>query len=82
VGNLALEPAGVGATLGGAPVVWRTGIGIDRSGRLVYVAAPDLTAAGLASILVRAGAVRAIEFDINPEWPTFDVYAVCPSGGC
>jgi hypothetical protein len=64
-----------GATLGGVPAVWRTGIGIDRAGRLVYVAAPDLTAAGLASILVRAGAVRAIELDINPEWPTFDVYA-------
>jgi hypothetical protein len=64
-----------GATLGGVPAVWRTGIGIDRAGRLLYVAAPNLTAAGLASILVRAGAVRAIELDINPEWPTFDVYA-------
>jgi hypothetical protein len=63
-----------GATLGGVPAVWRTGIGIDRGGRLVYVAAADVTAAGLASILIRVGAVRAIELDINPEWPTFDVY--------
>ncbi len=63
-----------GATLGGGPAVWRTGIGIDRRGDLVYAAAGNLTASGLASILIRAGAVRAIELDINPEWPTFDVY--------
>jgi hypothetical protein len=64
-----------GATLGGVPAVWRTGVGIDRQGVLLYVAAGDVTAAGLASTLVRLGAVRAIELDINPEWPTFNVYA-------
>jgi hypothetical protein len=30
-------------------------------------------------MLIRAGAVRAMEFDINAEWPTFNVYA--RSGG-
>ncbi len=64
-----------GATLGGVPAVWRTGIGVDVHGDLVYAAAADLTARGLATALVRAGAVRAIELDINPEWPTFIVYA-------
>jgi len=33
---------------------------------------------GLARILIRAGAIRAIELDINPEWPTFDVYQHAP----
>jgi Phosphodiester glycosidase len=63
-----------GATLGGVPDVWRTGVGVDRRGNLVYAAAGNETAAGLAGVLVRAGAVRAIELDINPEWPTFNFY--------
>jgi hypothetical protein len=64
-----------GATLRGASRVWRTGVGIDRHGNLIYAATPDQTAGTLAGILIHAGAVRAIELDINPEWPTFDTYA-------
>jgi hypothetical protein len=63
-----------GATLGGGAAVWRTGVGVDGRGNLIYAAAPSMTAAGLAAILIRAGAVRAIELDINPQWPTFNVY--------
>jgi hypothetical protein len=63
-----------GWTLGGGETVWRTGVGIDGHGNLIYAAA-DETTAGFAAILIRAGAVRAIELDINPEWPTFDIYA-------
>ena len=63
-----------GATLGHVPAVWRTGVGVDARGNLVYAAAADLTARTLAAILVRAGAVRAIELDINPEWATFIAY--------
>jgi hypothetical protein len=66
-----------GRTLGGGETVWRTGVGIDRWGNLIYVAAEE-TVAGLAGILLRVGAVRAIELDINPEWPTFDVYKHVP----
>ncbi len=64
-----------GATLGGATYVWRTGVGIDRHGNLIYAAADNQTVGTLAAILIRAGAVRAIELDINPQWPTFDTYA-------
>lgn len=64
-----------GLTVGGVPAVWRTGIGITRHGDLVYAAAGGQTAATLAAILVRAGAVRAIELDINPQWPSFITYA-------
>ena len=63
-----------GATLGNAILVWRSGIGIDRRGDLVYVAANDETVGSLAAILIHAGAVRAIELDINAEWPSFIVY--------
>ena len=63
-----------GFTLGNAVRVWRTGIGIDRRGNLVYAAADYQTVTTLARILQRAGAVRAMELDINPEWPTLITY--------
>jgi len=63
-----------GATLGGGASVWRTAVGVDRHGDLLYAAAGNQTPAGIAAIMVRSGAVRAIELDINPEWPTFNVY--------
>jgi hypothetical protein len=64
-----------GYTLGNAVRVWRTGAGIDRHGNLIYAAADYQTVTTLARILQRAGAVRAMELDINPEWPTLITYA-------
>jgi hypothetical protein len=63
-----------GATLGNAVRVWRSGAGIDRHGNLIYAAANDQTAASIAAILIHAGAIRAIELDINAEWPTLITY--------
>jgi len=63
-----------GDTLGGAVRVWRSAVGIDRHGNLIYAAADLQTVRTLAALLIHAGAVRAIELDINPEWPTFNVY--------
>jgi phosphodiester glycosidase len=63
-----------GFTLGNAVRVWRTGVGIDRRGNLIYAAADYQTVSTLAEILKRAGAVRAMELDINPEWPTLITY--------
>ncbi len=64
-----------GYTLGNAVRVWRTGIGIDRHGNLIYAAADWQTVRTLARILQRAGAVRAMQLDINPEWPTLITYS-------
>ena len=64
-----------GYTLGNAVRVWRTGAGIDRRGNLLYAAADAQTVTTLAQILQRAGAVRAMQLDINPEWPTLITYA-------
>lgn len=64
-----------GATLGGESQVWRSGIGIDGHGNLLYVAGPQLSIEMLGSALIQAGAVRAMEMDINTFWPTFDYYA-------
>lgn len=63
-----------GATLGNAVMVWRSGIGIDRHGNLIYAAANDLTVRTLAQILRHAGAVRAMELDINTYWTSFIHY--------
>lgn len=63
-----------GFTLGNAVRVWRTGVGIDRRGNLIYAAANDQTVVTLARILQHAGAVQAMQFDINPEWPTLITY--------
>jgi Phosphodiester glycosidase len=63
-----------GYTLGGVTRVWRSGVGIDARGNLIYVAADGQTVITLAKILQHAGAVRAMEFDINPEWHTLITY--------
>ena len=64
-----------GQTLGNAVRVWRTGVGIDRHGNLIYAAADYQTVTTLAQILQRAGAVQAMQFDINPEWPSLITYS-------
>jgi len=64
-----------GATLGNAVRVWRSGLGVDANGNLIYAAADNQTVASLAEILIRAGAVRAMELDINSYWVTFISYA-------
>jgi hypothetical protein len=63
-----------GATLGNAVRVWRTGVGVDRHGNLLYAAANGQTVKSLARLLAHAGAVKAMQFDINPEWPSLIAY--------
>ena len=70
-----------GATLGNAIQVWRSGVGIDRHGNLIYAAANDQTVGSLAAILIRAGAVRAMEMDINTYWTSFITYRHPGAGG-
>ena len=69
-----------GATLGNAVRVWRSGVGIDAHGNLIYAAADIQTAQSLAQILQHAGAVRAMELDINYEWTTFNWYGAWGAG--
>jgi hypothetical protein len=68
-----------GATLGANTVVARSGIGITTTGALIYVAGPALTARSLAESLQRAGAIRAMALDLNPEWVTFNFYQHNPA---
>jgi hypothetical protein len=57
-----------GETIGSRTAVARSGLGITASGQLVWAAGEQLLPAELASALISAGAVRAIELDINPDW--------------
>lgn len=57
-----------GGTVGRATVVARSGLGITANGQLVWAAGEQLPPAKLAAALIAAGAVRAIELDINPDW--------------
>ena len=63
-----------GATLGNAILVWRSAIGVDARGNLIYAAGNDQTVSSIARALQRAGAVRAMELDINSYWVSFITY--------
>jgi hypothetical protein len=63
-----------GATLGGGAYVWRSGLGITKDGRVVYVYGSALNAQDLGLLLQRAGAVEGMQMDINPAWMKFDYY--------
>jgi hypothetical protein len=70
-----------GFTLGNAVYVWRSGVGITANGALVYVGGPGLNITDLANLLIRAGAVRAMELDINTDWVNFSSYKPSTPGG-
>jgi hypothetical protein len=63
-----------GKTLGGTFSVWRSGLGVTKDGAIVYVGGPALSISDLANVLVRAGAVRAMELDINTDWVQYSVF--------
>jgi hypothetical protein len=63
-----------GSTLGGGYYVWRSGIGVTARGRIIFVYGPALDVRTLAGLLRRAGAVTALQLDINPEWTNFMYY--------
>jgi len=68
-----------GATLGGGYEVWRSGVGVTRDGRVVFVYGPALSVRTLADLLQRAGAVEAMQLDINPTWMSYMSYRPTPS---
>jgi hypothetical protein len=63
-----------GYTLGNQVYVWRSGVGITANGAIVYVGGPGLNITDLANLLIRAGAVRAMELDINTDWVSLATY--------
>lgn len=70
-----------GRTIGGANYVWRSALGIRADGSLVFVVGPALSVRTLANIVLAAGAQRAMELDINPDWTNYLMYHHTASGG-
>jgi hypothetical protein len=67
-----------GATLGNKALVWRSGVGIDANGALIYAGGNSLSVLSLARTLRNAGAVRAMELDINSSWVSAYTYVNNP----
>lgn len=63
-----------GTTVGGSYAVWRSGIGVTSTGDLVYVAGDALSVTALAELLQRAGAITAMQLDINKSWVSYMTY--------
>jgi hypothetical protein len=57
---------------------WRSAIGVDPNGALVYVSGNNLTLAMLADALVEAGAARGMQLDIHTNNVTFNLYQPSP----
>jgi hypothetical protein len=64
-----------GKTIGNPVFVWRTAVGVRADGSLVFVVGNSLSVRTLATIVRDAGAVRAMELDINKAWTNFITYA-------
>lgn len=68
-----------GRTISNRIYVWRSGLGVTASGAIVYVGGPGLNITDLANVLARAGAVRAMELDINTDWVNLATWAPASS---
>jgi hypothetical protein len=73
--GLADNPNGAGGNTGNqVQYTWRSGLGTDPAGNLVYVAGDKLTLSGLAAAMVAAGVVRGMELDIHSGMVTFTTF--------
>ncbi len=63
-----------GRTIGNKTYVWRSAVGVRQDGSLVFVVGAAMSVRTLANIVHDAGAVRAMELDINPDWTNFMTY--------
>ncbi len=69
-----------GRTLTSGIYTRRSGLGITKEGNLIYAAGNNITPLTLSYALRAAGAVDAIQLDINPAWVSFDFFSQ-PSPG-
>lgn len=63
-----------GRTITSNIYTWRSGIGVTAKGNLIFAIGNSLVPSTLAAALASAGAVNAMQLDINPYWVRFDVF--------
>ena len=68
-----------GAMAGDSIYTWRSGIGVDADGEALFAAGNGLSPQTLGEALKEAGAVNAVQLDINPFWVRFNIFN--PLGG-
>ncbi|WP_405067478.1 phosphodiester glycosidase family protein [Kribbella sp. NBC_01510] len=59
---------------------WRSGLGTDAHGNLIYVAGQGLTLATLAAAMQQAGIAQGMELDIHAAMVSFDIEQPGPHG--
>ena len=69
------NPSDWGATLTSSKLVPRSGAGEDARGDIIFAGGMGLLPSDLAAALLGAGAVNAMQLDINPEWVQLDAAA-------
>ena len=69
-----------GRTFTSGIYTWRTGMGITKTGNLLFAVGNSLTPATLATALQMAGAQNAIQLDINPNWVRFNIFSSLGNG--
>jgi hypothetical protein len=74
INTLAKDGAAWGGTILNSEYTWRSGLGITAQGNLLYAAGNALLPETLGKALKAAGAVRAMETDINPFWTRAFLY--------
>jgi hypothetical protein len=58
--------------------VWRSGLGITKTGALVYVAGPAMSLSDLADVMLRAGVEEGMELDYGLDWVQLSTYTGTP----
>ncbi len=69
-----------GRTITTSMYTWRSGIGVTKDGDLVFAVGPSLVPRTLALALKAAGAVNAMQLDINPFWVRFVFFSPTADG--
>jgi hypothetical protein len=73
-GGLANNATGAwGSTRSQFQYTWRSGLGTDAKGNLIYVAGDGLTLATLASAMHQAGILNGMELDIHSDMVSFNI---------
>jgi hypothetical protein len=68
-----------GSTKNQLQYTWRSAVGVDAAGYLVYVAGNNLTLDTLTRALAAAGVVRGMEMDIHPNMVHLFLYEHSPA---
>lgn len=69
-----------GLTITNDMYTWRSGVGVDKQGNFIYACGPSLIPYTLALTLKTAGAVNAMQLDINPAWVRFSLFDYLGNG--